>query len=299
MSQGHCQFVKSEQSACEGWYLPHHAVLHSHKPKKVCIVFDCTAKYEGCSLNNQLLSGPDFSNSPIGVLTRFRFEKIVVPGDIEQMFHQIFVDPKHCNYLPFLWWPEGDLTKQPEVYHMNVHLFGANSSPSCAQFSLLQSAKDQQDNFDKNVRSLIVNNFYMDDCLFTAPTVQQAIYLRKQVLSLLKNRGFKLTKFLSNNKELLQSIPEEDSAKSKTTENDGILSSCRRILGMLCDNEEDCFKFHAKLKDGPFTRRALLSASSSVFDPLGFLAPLILAAKLLLQDLCCRKYNWDDRLSEG
>ena len=119
------------------------------------------------------------------------------------MFHQVFVDPKDRNYLRFLWWPEGDLTKQPEVYHMNVHLFGATSSPSCAQFSLLQSAEDQQDEFDKDVRSLIVNNFYMDDCLFTAPTVQQAIYLRTQVSSLLKNRGFRLTKFLSNNKDLL------------------------------------------------------------------------------------------------
>ena len=138
----------------------------------------------------------------------------------------------------------------------------------------------------------------MDNCLFTAPTVQQAIYLRKQVSSLLRNRGFRLTKFLLNNKDLLQSISEEDRAKSNTTENDGILSSCRRILGVLWDNEEDCFKFHVKLKDGPFTRRGLLSALSSVFDPLGFLALLILAAKLLLQDLCRMKYDWDDCLNE-
>ena len=67
---------------------------------------------------------------------------------------------------------------------------------------------------------------------------------------------------------------------------------------MLWDNEEDCFKFHVKLKDGPFTRRDLLSALSLVFDPLGFLAPLVLSAKLLLQDLCRRKYDWDGRLSE-
>ena len=83
LSQGHCQLVKSEESACEGWYLPHHTVLHPHKPEKVCVVFDCAAKYAGCSLNNQLLSVPDFLNNLIGVLTRFRFEKIAVAGDIE------------------------------------------------------------------------------------------------------------------------------------------------------------------------------------------------------------------------
>ena len=60
LSQAHCQLVKPEQSACEGWYLPHHAVLHPHKPEKVRVVFHCAAKYAGCSLNDQLLSGPDF-----------------------------------------------------------------------------------------------------------------------------------------------------------------------------------------------------------------------------------------------
>ena len=66
----------------------------------------------------------------------------------------------------------------------------------------------------------------MDGCLFTAPTVQKAIYLRKQVSTLLKKRGFRLTKFLLNNEDLFQSISEEDRPKSKTTENEGILLLC-------------------------------------------------------------------------
>ena len=49
LSQGHCQHVKPEESACEGWYLSHHAVLHPHKPEKVRVVFDCAAKYAGFS----------------------------------------------------------------------------------------------------------------------------------------------------------------------------------------------------------------------------------------------------------
>ena len=69
-------------------------------------------------------------------------------GDIEQMFHQVLLHPKDRRYLQFLWWPQGDLTLEPLIYHINVHLFGAASSPSCAQFSLLESAKDQSDQFD-------------------------------------------------------------------------------------------------------------------------------------------------------
>ena len=50
------------------------------------------------------------------------------------------------------------------------------------------------------------------------------------------------------------------------------------------------------IKEKPLTRRGLLSAVSSLFDPLGFMAPVELIAKLLLQDLCWKKLAWDDRI---
>ena len=58
------------------WYLPHHPVFHPQKPDKVRVVFDCSAKHGNSSLNDQLLQGPDLTNSLVGVLTRFREEPI-------------------------------------------------------------------------------------------------------------------------------------------------------------------------------------------------------------------------------
>ena len=101
--QGHAERVPAEQVATPGWYLPHHPVQHPHKPEKVRVVFDCGAKYGGSSLNAQLLKGPDFMSSLVRVLTRFRLEKIAIVGDVEQMFHQVYVDPKDRKYLRFLW----------------------------------------------------------------------------------------------------------------------------------------------------------------------------------------------------
>lgn len=60
--------------------------------------------------------------------------------------------------------------------------------------------------------------------------------------------------------------------------------------------EKDTFKFKIKVKEKPATKRGMLSIISSVYDPLGFLAPLVVPAKLLLQDLCRTKCDWDDPL---
>ena len=195
ISQGHAEQVEPELESDTKWYLPHHPVLHPHKPK-IRVVFDCGAEFAGNSLNSQLLKGPDFMSSLIGVLTRFRKENVAVVGDIKEMFHQVFVDPKDRQYLRFLWWPGGDLTSEPVTHQMNVHLFGATSSPACAQFSLLQSAEDQKNEFDDEVRQLIRRNFYMDDCLFSAPTIGEVVRLAHEVSELLRKRGFQLTKWI-------------------------------------------------------------------------------------------------------
>ena len=95
------------------WFLPHHPVFHPKKPEKVRVVFDCAAKYRGVSLNDVLLTGPDMTNSLIGVLTRFRQERVAVMADIECMFYQVRVPPDDSDVLRFLWWPGNDLESQP------------------------------------------------------------------------------------------------------------------------------------------------------------------------------------------
>lgn len=71
----------------ECWYLPTFGVFHPQKPGQIRVVFDSSAKYMGVSLNDVLLTGPDLNNSLLGVLMRFRKEKIAILADIQQMFH--------------------------------------------------------------------------------------------------------------------------------------------------------------------------------------------------------------------
>ena len=117
--------------------------MHPHK-KKVRVVYDCTAKFGGTSLNDQFLKGQDLMNDLLEVLLRFRREEIAVVADIEAMFHQVRMLESDRDVLRFLWWEKGDIGKSPKEYRMCVHLFGATSLPCCSGKALRQTADDNE-----------------------------------------------------------------------------------------------------------------------------------------------------------
>lgn len=63
---------------------------------------------------------------------------------------------------------------------------------------------------------------------------------------------------------------------------------------MLWDIESDCFQFRVNVSKKAATRRGVLSVVSSIYDPLGLLAPVVLPAKIFLQQLCKDKLTWDE-----
>ena len=69
---------------------------------------------------------------------------------------------------------------------------------------------------------------------------------------------------------------------------------CQRALGIRWDFETDTFGFKISLKDKPYTRRGILSIVSFNYDSLGFVAPFILQAKRLLQNLRQKGLGWDN-----
>ncbi|XP_031548598.1 uncharacterized protein LOC116286277 [Actinia tenebrosa] len=128
-------------------------------------------------------------------------------SDVEQMFHQVYVQPSDRNALRFLWWPNGDLQGEPEEYNMNVHLFGATSSPSVCSYALHKAAEDSREEYSVQTIETINNSFYVDDCLKSVANVNEAISLVKELTSLLAKRGFRLTKWVSNEREVLSAVP--------------------------------------------------------------------------------------------
>ena len=140
---------RAEDSPQDGnvWYIPYQGVYHPRKPEKIRVVFDCSAKYEGTALNDHLLTGPDLTNGLTGVLCRFRKHPVAIICDVEKMFHRFHVSREDRNYLRFLWWEQGDTNSEPKEYRMKVHLFGAASSPGCANYGMKFLANENEREF--------------------------------------------------------------------------------------------------------------------------------------------------------
>ncbi len=292
LERGYCEEVVERQNESDVWYIPHHGVFKAHS-SKLRIVFDCSVTYQGRSLNNSLLSGPDLINSLIGILCRFRKEPFAITCDIEQMFHQFSVIPSHRDYLRFLWWPEDRLDSKIKAYRMTVHLFGATSSPGCANFALKRIAQDHREEFGSAASDFLRKNFYVDDGLASVATEDKAIDLMAKTKDLCAAGGLRLHKIASNSKSVLSQIQPEDRCKDI-----GGSSTIEKTLGVYWCLENDTLHFRITLQSRSPTRRNILSTVCSIFDPLGMVAPVILSARRILQELCAMKLDWDEDIPE-
>jgi len=175
-------------------YVPHTGVYHPRKPNQTRVVFYCSAQHEGVSLNDHLLQGPDLMNTLLGILCRFRQESVAFITDIQSMFHQFVVSKEHRDLLRFLWWKDGDPANEVVEYRMKVHLFGAVSSPGCANFGLKRAADDGEKEYGEEAAEFLRRDFYVDDGLTSVPTAEQAVTLIKASQGICAKAGLKLHK---------------------------------------------------------------------------------------------------------
>ena len=180
------------------WYIPHHGVYHPRKPNKIRVVFDCSARFGGTSLNDQLLQGRDLTSCLVSVLSRFRQQPIAFMGDIDAMFHQVRVPDKQRDFLRFFWWPSGNLDRDLAEYQMNVHLFGAVSSPSSPNFASRQAADDAEEFVASETADILRKIFYVDDNLRSEESEEEATQRIRGVRSACAHGGFNLSKIASS-----------------------------------------------------------------------------------------------------
>ena len=93
------------------------------------------------------------------------------------MFHQVKVDDDNRNALRLLWWDNNDPTEQPSDYELTCHTFGLTSSPFVCNYVLKYLAEKNESLFHTETIDTVKNNFYVDDCLKSVKTDNEAITL--------------------------------------------------------------------------------------------------------------------------
>ena len=184
------------------------------------------------------------------------------------------------------------------MYQMLVMIFGAASSPCMANYVLRKIALDNREDvsFSEDTIKSVEKNFYMDDFLKSVCDEAIAVRMFHEMTSLLSRGGFRLTKWISSSHEVLSQIPPEEKASPSVDVNFDELP-IERTLGLKWNTETDCFRFSVFSRQTyESTKRGVLSRLSTVFDPLGVLAPYILPAKCLVQSLWRKNKGWDEPL---
>ncbi|XP_018404424.1 PREDICTED: uncharacterized protein LOC108781050 [Cyphomyrmex costatus] len=119
--------------------------------------------------------------------------------------------------------------------------------------------------------------------------------IKQQTHELLKRGGFELTKWCSNEIKLRDSESPSDNKEFNAT---GSLGETR-ALGLVWNYDLDIFKFVDACKWTPLekpTKRKILSRTALIFDPLGFVTPVTLTGKIIMQELWLLKIDWDESI---
>ena len=235
--------------------------MNPNKPGKIRRVCDAACRYQGSSLNDHLITGPDLLNSLTGIFMRFREEKIALSADIEAMFSQVAVPKEDQPVLRFLWRDSTD--SGTETYQYQRHIFGAKCAPTCANYALCRNAKDNEHEFP-DAAAAVERNFYMDDFFKSVDSVTRAIKLCNELVELCQRGKFRLTKWISNDRRVIEKVPETERAVSVKTMNECTDMPVERALGVGWDTQRDNFVFIVKKSPPAQTRRQLLSIMASL-----------------------------------
>ncbi|XP_062711479.1 uncharacterized protein LOC134289541 [Aedes albopictus] len=295
---GHCREVDPNEEEAGGFYLPHHAILKpSSSTTKLRTVFDASAQSSsGLSLNDTLMIGPTIQDSLIDIALRFRTHAFVFTADISKMYRMILVHTDHTKYQRVFW--RADPAEPLKTLELLTVTYGTASAPYLATRTLKQLARDEGHDHPRGAE-ILENDFYIDDALSGADTLEELMLARTELEELLMKGGFELHKWCSNSAEFLDTVPEERREKRMSYELDGV-NDLIKTLGILWNPTSDQLMFRIAPTDRthPVSKRYILSEIARSFDPLGLQAPVCVTAKLIMRQLWMKKVSWDEELSK-
>lgn len=293
LTLGHMSPLDSVPSP--NYFLCHHGVLREQSlTTKLRVVFNASQKTStGISLNDIQYPGPPLQSDLFSILLRFRQYTYVVCADIEKLFRQTLIqeDQRNFQLILFRFNPNDPLS----VYRLNTNTYGTSSAPFLSIRCIRQLG---QECTDPEVAKTILNDFYVDDWISGHNDEDHLKDLCANVFQVCMSGCLPLRKWISNSPNVIANITGNDSSEDnfKCLSLDENYSNKTLGLGWL--NNQDEFHFTSKINfDSPkITKRVILSIISQIYDPLGFLSPVIIVPKMLMQKLWLCKLDWDEQV---
>ena len=223
------------------------------------------------------------------LLLQLRLYPIIIKKDIETAYLQINIEKEHRDYLGFIWFTNLFNDEKVKVckYRFMRVIFGA----TCSQYLLNATVNkhiQKYANIDIDFVKKVQGKFYVDDLLTEVNTVNEGIELYKKLRIGFGEAQLNLRKFRTNNKQLRQSF--EENVKDP---NGG------KVLGIEWDDFTDKLIF--RLSDvfkNPLTIKPInlntLTIISPIYEPVGCLQPITIQRKILFQEICKVKVEWDN-----
>ncbi|XP_015121265.1 uncharacterized protein LOC107044033 [Diachasma alloeum] len=287
---GHMQKAPDAPEPNPVYYLPHHGVLREDAvTTKLRVVFNgSSATSSGMSLNDILHSGGKLQVNAMDVLTWMRRHRLVFGTDIVKMFRQIRVHQDDWDLQRILW---VDDSNQQISYQLTTVTYGLNCSPWLSLRVLQQLAEDEGRRFPVET---ITRGRYVDDIYGGAQSPEDLKEIAVQLQGLCQAGGFALQKWSSNCPKALQELGlSPESAVIEFEE------SVTKVLGMCWHQSSDTYRYKSRdFNSSTITKRVVSSEIAQILDPLGFIAPIVIRGKILLQELWKLKTNWDDQLPD-
>ena len=266
------------------------------------IVYDASAKMKNKpSLNDCLQVGPCMLPKIFDIMVRFRCFKYALTSDIKSAFLNIRIKNEERDYLRFLWISDiHEDNPKIVVKRFTSVIFGVNSSP----FLLNATIVTHMEKFVKykDVVNTFLRDLYVDNSVTGAQSLTEAFELYLISKKLMKG-GFVLKKWTTNNDELRKKI---HTAEKEIFGEEDEKIEIDKVLGTnwCVSNDKLFFSVEDVVNDalsykGVITKRYILKVVSSLYDPLGVLAPIIIRFKLTFQAVCQLKCKWDDEIDDN
>ena len=260
-------------------YLPHRPIKKESSTTPIRIVYDCSCSgsKKQPSLNDCLMVGPPFLNDLCSILLRFRSYTFALSADIEKAFLHVKLNEVDKDYTRFLWLSDANNPGSAlTTYRFKVVPFGTASSP----FMLYAAIDLHLSKFKSPVAKDVKRSLYVDNVLSGRDSEKEIIEYYQQARTILKQANFNLRSWSSNSQQLQLRTSEDRTNDTNFTVN---------VLGLRWNTLTDTLLFASKLiaPRNPLlvTKREVLQASSLIYDPLGFLTPVTVQAKILLQEI--------------